>query len=299
MSHFKKLYCMNIINDFSGYAWSIPLHSKSNTLPALQSWHKAVTVQTSKTLCIITTDNSELASKSMQDWCQSLSINHQLTAPYTLAQNGRVKCLHRAISGKAHAMHLACNAPGSFWDEFFQMAAYLTCLTAATANLGHTLYKLWFGSTPSLSHLCEISCHAFSLQTPSPSKIYTCSNPCVLIGYTPHSKAYQLWDPQSNHTFDSLHVTFTEHLEADSSPFQPSTILSTKTASSPPFWDISGPAPPKSNASPPPPFSSIPNTVLMNSMVLTSGEVTGLSQSRVSKQRHSGWLAQKAGCMAS
>ena len=34
-------------------------------------------------------------------------------------------------------------------------------------------------------------------------------------------------------------------------------------------------------------------SILMNSMVLTSGEVTGLSQSRVSKQRHSGWLAQK------
>ena len=32
---------------------------------------------------------------------------------------------------------------------------------------------------------------------------------------------------------------------------------------------------------------------LMNSMVLTSGEVTGLSQSRVSRQRRSGWLAQK------
>ena len=28
-------------------------------------------------------------------------------------------------------------------------------------------------------------------------------------------------------------------------------------------------------------------------------EVTGLSQSRVSKQRHSGWLAQEAVCMTS
>ena len=50
MSQSGKLYCMNIIDDFSGYAWSIPLHSKSDALPALQSWHKAVTVQTRKTL---------------------------------------------------------------------------------------------------------------------------------------------------------------------------------------------------------------------------------------------------------
>lgn len=190
MSRSGKLYCMNIIDDFSGYAWSIPLRSKSDALPALQTWHKAVTVQTGKTLRIITSDNGELLSKSMETWCQSLGINHQRTAPYTSAQNGRVEWLHRTISGKARTMCLACNAPGSFWDEFFQTAAYLTCLTAATANLGRTPYELWFGHIPSLSHLREIGCHAFSLQHPSPSKIYARSNPCVLISYAPHSKAY-------------------------------------------------------------------------------------------------------------
>ena len=79
---------MNIIDDFSGYVWSIPLRSKSHACPALQTWHKAVTVQSGESLRIITTDNGELVSKSMQNWCQTLGINHQLTAPYTSAQNG-------------------------------------------------------------------------------------------------------------------------------------------------------------------------------------------------------------------
>ena len=96
--------------------------------------HKAVTVQSGDTLRIIVTDNGELVSKSMSTWCQSHGIDHQTTAPYTSAQNGRVERLHRTIHGKARAMRLACNAPGFLWDEFFLTAAYLTNLTAATAN---------------------------------------------------------------------------------------------------------------------------------------------------------------------
>ena len=244
MSRSRKLYCMNIIDDFSGYVWSIPLHSKSDAFPAFQIWHKAVMVQTGDTLRIIVSDNGELVSKAMADWCQSLGIDHQRTAPYTSTQNGRVERLHRTIQGKARAMRISCNAPGNLWDEFFLTAAYLTNLTAATANNGRTPYELWFGKLPSLSHLREIGCRAFALHTPSPSKIYARSGPCILIGYSPHSKAYRLWDPASSRIFDSFHVSFTEHLDASPSPFHPGTVLGTTTASCPPSWDVSGPAPP-------------------------------------------------------
>jgi transposase InsO family protein len=193
-----NLYCMNLIDDFSGYVWSIPIRSKSDASSALQTWHKAVTVQSGDTLHILVTDNGELVSKSTQLWCQTHGIDHQCTTPYTSAQNGRAEQLHRTIQGKARSMRLACNAPGFLWDEFFSTAAYLTCLTAATANQGHTPYELWFGWKPSLSHLREIGCRAFSLHIPPLSKIYARSQPCVLIGYAPHAKAYRLWDPVSS-----------------------------------------------------------------------------------------------------
>jgi hypothetical protein len=128
----------------------------------------------------------------------------------------------------------------------YTTAAYLTYLTAATANKGCTPYELWFGRVPSLSHLCEIGCKAFALINPSPSKIYARSLPCVLIGYAPHSKAYRLWDPVSSHVFNSFHVSFAEHLDTlDTLPFRPGTVLGTAMASYPPSWDVSGPAPPE------------------------------------------------------
>jgi len=183
-------YSMNLINDFSGYVWSIPLHAKSEACKAIQIWHKAVTTQTDDAVKILISDNGELISKDVYDWCDTEGIDHQLMAPYTSAHNRRAKCLHRTLLGKVCTMHMACNAPAFLWDEFCATATYLTTLTAATANNGRTPYKLWFGNKPSLSHLREIGCHAFALHTLALSKVYQHSFPCILIGYAPHSKAY-------------------------------------------------------------------------------------------------------------
>ena len=168
VSRAGNLYSMNMIDDFSGYVWTVPLRSKADACPALQIWHKAVTVQTGQTLQTLVTDNGELTSKAMTDFCQSEGIVHQTTAPYTSAQNGRAERLHRTILAKARTMRIACGAPGSLWDEFSSTAAYLTNFTAATANLGRTPYELWFERKPSLSHLREIGCRAFALQLPPP-----------------------------------------------------------------------------------------------------------------------------------
>ena len=246
-----NLYSMNIIDDFSGYVWTLPLRSKANAFPTLQIWHKAVTVQTGDLLKILVSDNGELISNAMQNWCQANGVEHQRTAPYTSAHNGRAERLHRTILGKARTMRIACNAPGFLWDEFCATAAYLTTLTAATANLGKTPFELWFGRKPSLSHLREIGCNAFVLQLPAPSKIYARSKPYILIGYSPHSKAYRLWDPVSSRVFTSFHVTFTEHLDSMPSPLHPGTTLGTNSAVPPPSWDIHGPNP-AASANPPP-----------------------------------------------
>ena len=158
-------------------------------------------------------------------------------------------------------MRLACNAPGFLWDEFCATATYLTTLTAAKANLGKMPFELWFNRKPSLSHLREIRCRAFCLQYPSPSKIYARSTPSVLIGYAPHSKAYRLWDPTSSRVFNSFHVSFTEHLDAEPSPLHPGTVLGTAETPSPPSWDVSRPAPsPVSDHNTSSPFSSFPDS---------------------------------------
>ena len=135
------LYAMHVIDDFLGYIWSLPLRSKGDMASMLQLWHKHVTAQTGLSLKTLITDNGELISKSMKEWCLSLSIDYLVTTPYISAQNGCTKHAHCTILGKAQAMRLVYNAPPSFWDEFCAMAAYLTNFTSTPA-LGHkTAYK--------------------------------------------------------------------------------------------------------------------------------------------------------------
>lgn len=133
---------MNVIDNFSGYIWSLPLKLKSDALTILKAWHHAVENQSGHKLKIIITNNGELVSNSMLDWCLTHSIDHQRTAPYMSAQNGHAEHLHRTILEHAHAMHLTCNTPASLWDEFCATAAYLGNLTASSFIAEKTPYEL-------------------------------------------------------------------------------------------------------------------------------------------------------------
>jgi hypothetical protein len=108
LSRSGRRYSMNIVDDFSGYVWSIPLRSKDEAAPVLQDWHRAVENRSGERLKILVTDNGELVSHAMTEWCSANGIEHQLTAPYTSAQNGRAERVHRTLLSKARAMRFAC-----------------------------------------------------------------------------------------------------------------------------------------------------------------------------------------------
>jgi hypothetical protein len=58
-------YIMDIIDDFSSYAWSIPLAAKSDAFPVLQAWEKAHELETNLKVGIYRSDNGELKSEAM------------------------------------------------------------------------------------------------------------------------------------------------------------------------------------------------------------------------------------------
>ena len=255
-------YSMNIIDDFSSYVWTIPLRGKDGASQALQVWHRLVENRSGEKLKILVTDNGELVSQSVADWCADSGIEHQLTAPYTSAQNGRAERLHRTLMNKTRTMRLACNAPTFLWDEFSLTAAYLTNLTASSSIGGKTPFELWYGHKPSLSHLREIGCRAYALITTNNPKILQRSVPCVLIGYAPLAKAYRLWNPASGRVFNSYHVSFIEHLDTTPTDFLPGTFLNVGDRTIPPTWDSLSFDSTKPSSKPAFPFITLPSTQL-------------------------------------
>ena len=117
-SHSGRLYSMNVIDDYSGFVWSLPLRSKSEASIVLKHWLTAVENQTSHRLKCLVTDNGELSSLQIRDLCAERRILHLFTAPYTSAQNGHAERLHCTIMDCACATRISCNAPPDMWDEF-------------------------------------------------------------------------------------------------------------------------------------------------------------------------------------
>lgn len=74
------LYCMNIIDDFSSFIWSLPLCSKADAGPTLHTWLTAIKVQTTHCLCLFVTDNGELATTQIHNFCSECRILHLFTA---------------------------------------------------------------------------------------------------------------------------------------------------------------------------------------------------------------------------
>ena len=203
-----RLYSMNVIDDYFGFIWSLPLRSKGEASIVMKHWLTAMENQTPHRLECLITDNGELSSIQIWDLCTKRSILHLFTAPYTSTQNGRAERLHRTIMDCAHATRISCNAPPDMWDKFCATAAYLHNLTGTSANNGKSPYQLWHSKEPPLLHLHEIGCCAFSLITTNNPKVLHHSIPCILIGYAPNAKAYWLWDPTTNRIFNSFHVSF-------------------------------------------------------------------------------------------
>ena len=203
-----RLFSINVIDDYSGFMWSLPLRSKGEASKILKHWIIAIEHQTPHRLKCLITDNGKLVSSEICDLCTDRRILHLFTAPYTSAQNGRTERLHRTIMDRTRATRISCNAPPNMWDEFCATAAYLHNLTGTAANNGKSPYELWHSRKPPLLHLHEIGCCVFSLINTNNPKILHRSIPCILIGYAPNAKAYWLWDPTTDRIFNSFHVSF-------------------------------------------------------------------------------------------
>ena len=242
-------YIKSIIDDFSGYHWTRLLKMKSDAFRAVRGWLPAAETQSGERLRYLITDNGELRSAEMASWCAERGITHLFTTPYTPLQNVKVERLHRTLMNKARSMRLAYSAPLQMWDEFVLTASFLSNLTITKSLNNKTPHELWFSAKLGLSRLREIGCKAYALITNNNPEIAARSIECVLIGYTPNSKAYRCWYREGARIFDSYHVTFIERLNLMP---QPSTLSETL----PPFNPMNGPSPSSpistTNATPPP-----------------------------------------------
>ena len=188
------------------------MKTKSEVITQLDTFIKMAERQTGLKLQRLRSDRGgEYCSDAMKEYCKARGIIHELTAPYSPAQNGVAERRQRTLVESARCMLHAAKLPPSFWSEALLTAAYVGNLSPTSALHGATPYEQWFNAKPDVSHLRVFGCLAYALLPDSKrQKMDPKSKPYTFIGYADNSKAYRLYDNETGTIVERRDVVFSE-----------------------------------------------------------------------------------------
>lgn len=139
------------------------LRRKSEVYEKFKEYELSASNEHGVSIATLRSDNSgEYLSEEFDLYLISKGIHHELSAPYTPAQNVVAERINRTLMESACTMVVQANPPESYWAEAVATAAYLqNCSTSR--SLGKTTpYEKWYEEKPNLSHLRVFGCMAYT-----------------------------------------------------------------------------------------------------------------------------------------
>ena len=116
------------------------------------AWEHAWELETGLKVGTYITDNGELKSDKMHNWLASRGTSQLFAAPYTLAHNGHVECMHCTLMAKARTMHIYMKCPPNMWDGLYLTAGHLQDKTTTHSLQGTMRWEKWYEPTQLLFH---------------------------------------------------------------------------------------------------------------------------------------------------
>jgi hypothetical protein len=100
--------------------------------------------------------------------------------------------------------------PKHFWVDAINIVCYISNRIFLRSILHLTPFELRFGHKLSVSHLRPFGCKCFILKRGNLDKFESRSSDGILLGYTPHSRSYRVFNLETNTVVESCDVTFDE-----------------------------------------------------------------------------------------
>jgi hypothetical protein len=100
--------------------------------------------------------------------------------------------------------------PKHFWVDAISIVCYISNWIFLRSILHLTPFELRFGHKLSVSHLRPFGCKCFILKRGNLDKFESRSSDGILLGYTPHSRSYRVFNLETNTVVESCDVTFDE-----------------------------------------------------------------------------------------
>lgn len=163
---------------------------------------------------------------------------HQLSVPYSPAQNGAAERMNRTLVESARSMLSRADLPTEFWAEALNTAVYLRNRSPTSTVKGSTPHECFFGHKPDISHLKVFGCQAF-LHIPDKlrKKFDEKCRQVIFVGYPEGTKGYELYDPLTKAFVRGRDVVFVERqffkFKDDSSGEPPSSLWVPENGNSP------------------------------------------------------------------
>ncbi|KAK8937447.1 hypothetical protein KSP39_PZI012254 [Platanthera zijinensis] len=205
-------YYITFTDDFSRKCWVYFLKEKAEALDKFQEFKAMAEKEVGQPLKVLRTDRGgEYTSRLFGEYCRQWGISHQLTAAYSPQQNGVAERKNLTIMDMARSMVKGKGLPKKFWAEAVQVAVYLLNRCPTKSVKFKTPFEAWCGRKPSVKHLRVFGCVAYAhIPDQRRRKLDDRSEKCIFVGYAPASKAYKLYNPETEKPIISRDVVFEE-----------------------------------------------------------------------------------------
>ncbi|KAK8934943.1 hypothetical protein KSP39_PZI014634 [Platanthera zijinensis] len=205
-------YYITFTDDFSRKCWVYFLKEKAEALDKFREFKAMAEKEVGQPLKVLRTDRGgEYTSRLFDDYCREWGISHQLTAAYSPQQNGVAERKNLTIMNMASSMVKGKGLPKKYWAEAVQVAVYVLNRCPTKSVKFKTPFEAWCGRKPSVKHLRVFGCVAYAhIPDQRRRKLDDRSEKCIFVGYAPASKAYKLYNPETEKAIISRDVVFEE-----------------------------------------------------------------------------------------
>ena len=151
--------------------WTLFLTHKRDVFHAFKKLAKIIQNKKNLKIVFIRSDHGgEFENKNFESFCDEHDAEHNFFAPRTPQQNGVVERKNRSLEKIARTLLNDMFLSKYFWAEAINTSCYIMNRALIRPILKKTLYELYNGRKPNISHLHVFGCKCFVLSNDKKKK---------------------------------------------------------------------------------------------------------------------------------